>query len=106
MWNIRFDYYLQEQLNVIGHVIAGNNDIVTASNVVTPKDWKGILFSRATQWVANGWITDASFTQASIVVTLNPTNQNRIDTTFNVKLSGFARITATTATVGFNFGTV
>ena len=105
MWNIRFDYYLQEQLHVVGHVIVGNGDAVTAANSVSPKDWVGILFSRAIQWVANGWITDAKFTQDSIQVQLNSTNQNRIDTTFNVKISGFARITATTATVGFNFGT-
>lgn len=104
MWNIRFSYYLQEQLHVVNHVIAGNNDIVTADNVIRPKDWVGILFTLATQWVSNGWITDATFTQTSIVVALSTTNQNRIDTTFNVKLSGFARITATTATVGFNFG--
>jgi len=104
MWNIRFSYYLNEQLHVVGHVIAGNNDIVTADNVVRPKDWKGQLFDLAVQWVANGWITDAAFTQSSIIVSLSSTNQNRIDTTFNVKISGFARITATTATVGFNFG--
>lgn len=105
MWNLRFSYYLQEQLHVINHVLAGNNDIVSADNVVRPKDWLGILFTLATTWVNSGWITDATFMQQSISVTLSSTNQNRLETTFNVKIRGFVRVTATTATVGFSFGT-
>ncbi len=104
-WNMRFSYYLQEQLHVIGHLIAGNNDIVTESNVVTPASWTGVLYTLALQWVSNGWATDAAFMQSSINVTLNSSNPNRLDTTFNVKVSGFARISATTATFGFSFGT-
>lgn len=105
MWNLRFSYYLQEQLHVINHVLAGNNDVVNADNVVRPKDWLGILFTLATTWVSQGWITDATFMQQSIQVTLSPSNPNRLETTFNVKIRGFVRITATTATIGFSFGT-
>lgn len=104
-WNVRFGYYLLEQLYVVNHVIAKNDDTVTAAQVIKPKDWLGILFTYALNLVRNGLVTDAPFMQKSIQVSLSTTNPDRLETIFSYKRSGFARIAATTATAGFNFGT-
>jgi len=103
-FNIRFGYYLLEQIYVMDHVIAKDTDIVNSGNVVKPKDWKGVLFTYATDLTKRSLITDPEFMEASINVALSATNPDRLDTLFSYKRSGYARIAATTATAGFNFG--
>lgn len=105
-WNVRYTYLLLEQINVVAKMIANNQDIVTAQNVVKPKTWKGVLFGMFDDLVARGLIVDAAFSKASLSVTLSASNQNRIDTRFNAKRSGVARISSTNAVMGFNFGTL
>lgn len=103
-FNIRFGYYLLEQINVVDHVIAADSDDVTASFVVKPKQWKGIVSAYATDLAKRALIADVAFMQDSIVVSISGTNPDRLDTTFSYKRTGTARISATTATAGFNFG--
>ena len=103
-FNVRFGYYLLEQIYVMDHVIAKDTDIVNSGNVVKPKDWKGVLFTYATDLTKRSLITDPEFMEESISVSLSTTNPDRLDTTFSYKRSGYARIAATTATAGFNFG--
>lgn len=103
-FNIRFGYYILEQAYVMNHVIAKDTDIVNSGNVVRPKDWKGDLFTYADDLTKRGLITDPAFMEASIAVNISTVNPDRFETEFSYKRSGFARIAATTATAGFNFG--
>ncbi len=104
-FNIRYGYYLLEQMHVKGHAIAGDNDIVTASKVIKPKQWKAILKSYAEDLGKRGLIADVSFMQNNIQVGLSTTNPDRLETSFKYKRTGYGRILSTTAQAGFNFGT-
>jgi phage tail sheath gpL-like len=104
--NVYFDYYLQEQINVVDHVIAADNDIVSAPKVVKPKQWKGILFKRAESLASRALIVEPDFMQASIQVGIGTSNPDRMETFFRYKRSGFVRIASTTAEAGFNYGNV
>jgi phage tail sheath gpL-like len=105
-FNVRYGYYLLELANVVDHMIANDNDTVSASNVIKPKQWKGILDAYADDLTSRGLIVDAPFMQDSIDVEISSTNPDRLETFFRYKRSGFSRIASTTAEAGFNFGTV
>lgn len=105
-FNVRFTYYLLEQINVVDHAIAANNDIVSATKVVKPKQWKQIVGNMAEDLVRRALIVEAPFTQESITVNISTTNPDRFETFFRYKRSGFVRIASTTAEAGFNFGTL
>lgn len=103
-WNVRFGYFLLEQTNVVDHAIAKDTDIVTASNVIKPKIWKGIVASYASDLARRAIIADAPFMVASLTVVISTTNPDRLNTQFSYKRSGYGRIASTIATAGFNFG--
>lgn len=105
-FNVRYGYYLLEQTNVVDHVIANDADIVSASKVIKPKQWKQILFNYFESLVNRGLVVEASFSQTSLQVGLSTTNPDRLETSFRYKRSGIARIASTTAEAGFNFGTL
>ena len=105
-YNVRFGYYLLEQINVIDHVIASDSDTVAASKVVKPKQWKQVLNKYADDLALRALIVDPAFMQKSITVELSNTNPDRLETFFRYKRSGVARIASTTAEAGFNFGTL
>jgi phage tail sheath gpL-like len=105
-FNIRYTYYLQELIYVVGHSIANDDDTVTADNVVKPKTWKGQVDEMAIDLTQRGLIVDAAFMQASIIVNIGTTNPDRLETFFRYKRSGYARILSTTGEAGFNFGTL
>ena len=105
-FNVRFGYYLLEQINVVDHTIAADADTVTATKIIKPKQWKLIINKYAEDLAKRALIADAPFMQSSITVGINPTNPDRLDTTFSYKRTGVARISSTTATAGFNFGTI
>lgn len=105
-YNVRYGYYLLEQINVVDHVIAADEDIVNASKVIKPKMWKAIVADYAADLANRGLIVNAAFMQESILVALSQTNPDRLETSFNYKRSGFVRISSTTAFAGFNFGAV
>lgn len=104
--NVRYGYYLLELDNVVDHMIANDSDVVSVSNVIKPKQWKGILDAYADDLTSRGLIVDAAFMQDSIDVDISTTNPDRLETFFRYKRSGFSRIASTTAEAGFNFGTV
>jgi phage tail sheath gpL-like len=105
-FNIRFRYYLLEQTNVINHSISADADVVSATNVIKPKQWKAILNSNLAENLGkDGLIADVPFMQDSIEVNISTTNPDRLETFFRYNRSGFARIASTTAEAGFNFGT-
>lgn len=105
-WNVRYTYYLAEQINVVDKAIANDNDVVNVSNVIKPKQWKQIVDTIADDLGRRSLIVDVSFMQNSIVVNISAVNPDRLETTFRYKRSGVARISATTAEAGFNYGTV
>lgn len=103
--NIRFGYYLLEQIHVVDHAIAADSDTVSAQKVVKPKQWIQIIQKFASDLSQRAIITDTAFMQDSIEVNISTTNPDRLETFFRYKRSGFARIASTTAEAGFNFGT-
>lgn len=105
-FNVRYGYLLLEQINVVDHAIAADEDTVTASKVIKPKMWIQILNSYAKDLAKRGLIVQVGFMADSIKVGLSTSNPDRLETEFSYKRSGFARISATTATAGFNFGTL
>ena len=103
-FNVRFGYYLLEQIYVVDHVIAADGDDVSADFVIKPKQWKGVVSNYAIDLAKRALVADAEFMQDSINVAISGTNPDRLDTTFSYKRTGTARISATTAKAGFNFG--
>lgn len=105
--NIRYTYYLLEQINVVGHQIAADADQVSqATNTIKPKQWNQLLQQMALDLASRGLIVQPAFMQNSIVVNLSTNNPDRLETFFQYKRSGFVRIASTTAQAGFNFGIV
>jgi phage tail sheath gpL-like len=104
--NVRFGYYLLEQINVVDHAISADNDTVSVSNIIKPKQWIQILNSYANDLGQRALIVDVPFMQNSIRVGLSTTNPDRLESFFRYKRSGFTRVNSTTAEAGFNFGTL
>ena len=103
-FNVKFGYRLLEEINVVDHAIAGDDDVVNADKVIKPKEWKGIIFKYAEDLSKRSLIADPGFMQDNTNVGLSSTNPDRLETFFRYKRSGFVRIAATTAEAGFNFG--
>jgi len=95
---------LIEVVNVLNKVIANDNDIVSASNVIKPKIWKAIVSDMIENLVLRGLIVDAQFSIDSIVVAISTVNPDRFTTTFKYKRSGVVRQSDTEVTAGFNVG--
>lgn len=105
-WNVRFTYLYKENINVLDHVIANDNDRVAATRVIKPKIWKAILSDMADELVLRGLIVDAAFMTESITVAINTVNPDRLQTFFRYKRSGVVRVSDTTVEAGFNVGTL
>lgn len=105
-FNVRFGYYLLEQINVVGHSISNDNDVVTAERTIKPKQWKAIVSQYAEDLTRRALVADTAFMQDSIVVNISTTNPDRFETFFKYKRTGVVRIASTTAEAGFNFGSV
>lgn len=103
--NVRYGYYLLEQQYVVNHMIANDSDTVTANQVIRPSQWKANVSEYAIDLVTRGLVADVAFMQDSIQVQISTVNPDRLETFFRYKRTGVARISATTAEAGFNFGT-
>jgi phage tail sheath gpL-like len=104
-FNIKYGYHILEEANVVDHAIANDGDVVTATNVIKPKQWRQILGGYADDLASRALIADAGFMQGSVTVGISTTNPDRLETFFRYKRTGIARIVSTTAQAGFNFGT-
>jgi phage tail sheath gpL-like len=102
--NVRYGYFLREQSFVVDHAISNDEDVVTASRVIKPKQWKAELATYAEDLAVRALISDPDFLTGSLEVGISTTNPDRFETLFKYKRSSFARQSATTATAGFNFG--
>jgi phage tail sheath gpL-like len=105
-FNVRFGYYLLEQINVVGHSISNDEDVVAADKVVKPKMWKGVLSKYFEGLVSRALIVDADFSNESCTVNISTINPDRFETFFRYKRTGVVRIASTTAEAGFNFGSI
>lgn len=105
-YNVRYGYCLLELSNVIDHAIAADSDIVNVTTVIKPKQWKAVVSDYAVTLGQRALIADVPFMIESIRVSISPTNPDRLETSFRYKRTGYARISATVAQAGFNFGTL
>ena len=104
-FNIRYTVYLKEVSNLLDKSIALDSDIVTASNVIKPKQWIQILNQVAEDLTARNLIVEVEFMKDSIQVQVSDTNPNRLETFFKYKRSSVVRIGSTTVEAGFYYGT-
>jgi len=102
-FNVRFKYFLLEEIYVKNKALASDNTVVSVAGVIKPSQWKQILFNFAEELSKAAITTDPSFMKDSIVVNIGSTNPDRFETTFKYKRSGFTRIASTTGEAGFNF---
>lgn len=100
-FNMAFKYRLLEQINLVDKVIASDEQLVTVSNVIKPKEWKSIVFDLFDDSAEIGFIVDPQFSKDSVVVNISTINPNRFETTFSYKRTGTVRIASTTAKAGF-----
>lgn len=106
-YNVRYSYFLKEQLNVVDHVISKDEDTVTASKVIKPKRWKAIVGDDiALDLTTRALIVDPDFLKESLRVGISTSNPDRLETFFKYKRSAVVRIASTTGEAGFNFGEV
>jgi phage tail sheath gpL-like len=105
-WNVYYGYYLLELINVVDKVIARDQDTVTASNVIKPKNWKQVLYGYADDLTNRALIVDPDFMKEAITVDLSTVNPDRLETFFRYKRSGTVRVASTDAEAGFNYGNV
>lgn len=103
-FNIRFAYFLQEQIHVVDHSIADNDQPVGADFVIKPKEWNQLVSALADDLGFRNLIVDVQFMKDSIVVGTSGTNPDRLETQFSYKRSPTIRIASTTAKAGFAFG--
>ena len=81
--NIRYKFTNLQNAVILNKQIAADADVVSAANVVKPKDVKAALIGLANDLVDQGFITNAAFMIASITVVINPANKNRFDIAFS-----------------------
>jgi len=106
-FNVRYAYLLLENIYVKDHVIVGDNDPANAAKIVSPKIWKGVLYTQLYPDLAKrALISDVAFSKAGTQVGIGTSKPDRFETGFPYKRTGTARVIATTVTAGFNFGTL
>lgn len=103
--NFVYRYKLRENQVLWGKQLANDSDTVSAPNVITPKMWKAEIVNLVEGSISDGLLVDLEFTKRSIVVTIGGGgNPNRMDTDFDIKISGVAYQSSTKVRQGFNFG--
>jgi phage tail sheath gpL-like len=103
--NVKHNYRIQEDTHLKGKTLAKDTDVLDAdAPVIKPKDWLAIVLTMIEKLVKKGWLADYGYSKANTTVAISETNPNRIDTVFNYKITGVARIMAATAYKSFNVG--
>ena len=103
-WNVRFAYFLLEQIYVVDHTIVGDDQPVNVARTVKPKQWRAVLTQMFQDLTLRAIIVEPTFSVESLQVSPSTTNPDRLETFFRYKRSPFARIASTTAEAGFSFG--
>lgn len=103
-FNVKYQYRLLEVRELEGKTLANDEDTVNVTEVIKPKDWKGLLYTLFESLSKLAIIADPEFSQDSLQCQISATNPNRFETTFNYKRTGIARISSSDVFAGFNFG--
>lgn len=103
-WNVRFSYFLLEQINVVDRTILEDGQPTTQQGTIKPKQWRAILRQMFADLALRAIIADTDFSNESLQVAISTINPDRFETFFRYKRTGIARIASTTAEAGFNFG--
>lgn len=103
-FNVRYAYFLLEQTYVVDKAIMTNDQAVSVSGTIKPKQWQGILGGMFTDLASRGIIIEVDFSNNSLRVSTSDVNPDRFETFFRYKRSAFARIASTSAEAGFGFG--
>lgn len=102
-FNIRYGYFLLEVAFIRDKAIVSNDQVVTVSNVIKPKDWIQTVRAYADDLSTRALITTPSFMKESIMVQSSGSNPDRLNTFFRYRRSSFARIASTDAEANFSF---
>lgn len=103
-FNFEYGYRLLCVNKIKNRTIINDNDVSSSTNIIKPKMFKADISAYVADCINRALVVDQAFTDKSIVVEINSDNPNRLDATFNIKISGISRIIATTITGGFNTG--
>lgn len=103
-FNAEYAYRLLVQQYQVGMSIANDNDIVSVQDVIKPKQWKAIVAGFYEDFTKRALFADLAFGVASIDVSIDTQNPNRMNTVYSYKRTGVTRISANTAKAGFNVG--
>lgn len=103
-FNWTFRYRIKEIQECQGKILCRDQDIVTAAGIVKPKSWAAIVNALFEGAVRDALIVDADFSKNSLVVSIDTQNPNRLNTEFDLKITGIGRIISSTYRGGFNFG--
>jgi phage tail sheath gpL-like len=103
-WNMRYGYFLLEEIHVRDHAIAASDQVTSVAQTIKPKQWLQILNVYFNDMAERVIISDPDFSKESLQVGVSETNPDRLETSFSYKRSGIARIASTTAEAGFAFG--
>lgn len=103
-FNVRYGYYILEQINVVDNAIAPSDQTVTVASTIKPKQWVQVLYSYADDLAERALIAEPDFMKESVDVQVSETNPDRLETFFRYKRTGIARIASTDAEAGFAFG--
>ncbi len=100
-WNIRYAYLLLELVHVKDKAIAQDEDFISVSGVVKPREWKAILFEMFKDLTSRALISDPTFSKDSTTVEIPGSNPDRFNTFFRYKRTGTVRIASTDAEANF-----
>jgi phage tail sheath gpL-like len=104
-FNVKYNYRILEDTYLKGKTLAKDTDVVDGdAPIIKPKDWKAIVLDMVYNLVKKAWLADYAYSKANTTVAISSVNPNRIDTVFNYKVTGTARIMTATAYKSYNLG--
>jgi len=103
-FNFIYGYKLLEAANLIDKTLVNDDAVIGVTSTIKPKDWKGLLYTYFDSLENLAIIADASFSKESLQAQISATNPQRFETLLYYKRTAIARVVATTAYAGFNFG--
>ncbi len=103
-FNYKFAYRLLEETNLIGKTLVPDASVVIVADIIKPKIWKALVCALNENLEKRALLVNVDANNATIQVSINSINQNRLDTIQDIQISGIVRIAATSVYAGFYFG--
>lgn len=104
--NFKYAHTFRQSYAVKGKALGSDSQVYTTNNVIKPKAWKQELYSLFEDMAQKALIVDVDFSKASVQVSINGTNPDRLDDYMRYKRTGYARVKSTTVEAGFQLGNV